>query len=121
VTRTNDIQPAGSAVGIESVLLTLLLIAKQLWVVQPALLSHGHARAALLTHARPCARNSCYPWILEEMERVMGIEPTTFSLGSGSGSTLTDADRRGHEQASEVKTTSSGETEGSTCDCHPDS
>jgi hypothetical protein len=56
-----------------------------------------------------------------ELERVMGIEPTTFSLGTDSGHMLTDSDSEGKERATEGETTTSGEKDGSTYDCHPDS
>ncbi len=51
----------------------------------------------------------------------MGIQPTTFSLGTDSSHTLTEADNRGKEQASADKPTTSLENTGQSSVCHPDS
>ena len=50
------------------------------------------------------------------MERVIGIEPTTFSLGSRSGGDGADEDDRGQGRASGGNSAGSGKPEHGTCD-----
>jgi len=55
------------------------------------------------------------------MERAIGIDPTTFSLGTTSGRERTESDGEGRERTSQEVPTASAELERPICECDPDS
>jgi hypothetical protein len=55
------------------------------------------------------------------MERVIGIEPTTFSLGTGTSGQRTSEDMTGPEGASEVGSKGSVDLDKPGCDRNEDS